>query len=187
MLLLAALFDWLNIGIGALGGVVFSILGFLLTYRSSWRNLLTRELTIQIKSDTAELHGDEFAMIKFAYSVNCTHDEELSINRMFIKLPRGLQSNTPPNATIGEMFFGDDGRYHLISKPLLFKFGIEDSYTLRDPVLMGYINEKKLTKIVVAMETNKYGTVASNKIILKNIRGKSTTDPTLKRLRKVSS
>ncbi len=163
----SSIIEWVNVIAGLASGVLVTAAAFLLSYRSSWRNVITREFTVKIKDNTKQITGEKVAMISFKYEINCTQGEEISITSMYLKLPNKIPGNVPPNATLGEMFFNHPGKFHLTETPIAFKFNKSDGFTIRDSRLMELINEGKFKKIILVVTTNRYGTICSNSLRIK--------------------
>ena len=158
--------DIINILLGITTGVVLSIVGFLLTHRFNWRNYLTKEFTIKIRESYKEKTGSNITKLVLVYDINCTMSDELSINYVYFKMPKNFRGNTPPNATMGEHFFGAMSRHYIQTIPTVFKYYKSSECIILNKDFLTEISKGKVNKFWLIVSTNKYGDVKSNCLIL---------------------
>ena len=161
--------DLISIFLSFLSGVLLTSISFLLTYRSGWRNRLTGEFTVKLKYNLKRVEGEKTIEITFKYEINCSTSDELSINYIYFKLPKGLAGNYGPNPTLLEVldvygrYYTKGGRYYIDRVNKLFKYYAGGDFSVNHPEILKQIDEKKMKQIQLVVNTSKYGDVKSNK------------------------
>lgn len=154
-----------NFLFGLLSGIVIAILTILLTYRFNWRNRLVKEFFVNLKLDFKKRDAGKLSRIKMNYEINSTIGEEISINYIFFKIPKSIKGNNKTNDTIGEKFF-QKGIFYIQRNDRVFKNYLSDSFEIADENLLMLIDQRRLRKIRIVVNTNKYGNVKSNRVKL---------------------
>ncbi len=152
-------FDLVKIGGGIIAGIFLSTVTFLLTYRNSWRNKLTKELTVSLKFNKKSTYGDS-PHLNLRYYINNTTGIELSINSAFLELPNGLPGNVGPNSTYGEMLFGK-GRYYIFKESKNMTHHLSDEFSIDNKDVLDSLVNRKVKKTRLILNTSRYGQVKS--------------------------
>lgn len=161
--------DVISIFLSFIGGVLITSISFLFTYRSGWRNKLTREFTVKLKYDLKRVEGEKTIEITFKYDVDCSTSDELSINYIYFKLPKGIAGNYGPNPILDEVldvygrYYTKGGRFYINRVNKLFKYHLGGDFCINHPEILKQIDEKKMKQIQLVVNTSKYGDVKSNK------------------------
>ena len=153
--------DLINIVIGVISGIFLSTVTFLLNYRNSWRNKLTKELTVKLRFDLKRTSGKSLTEISFRYDINNSNGNPLIINYAYLELPKKIKGNVGPNQTLGEMLF-ETGRYYLFNEPKEMTHNLSGEIKLSNAVILKELTNKRVKKLRMIVLTSRYGKVKSN-------------------------
>lgn len=152
-------------------GTAFGAIGFLLTYRSAWRNLITGEFKVRISPWLARTEGFDLTQYSIKVEFICSDSEEIQLIEMFFEFNKRGQGLAPQ----GQLIRGKD--YYNINN-YLWKSGQDaDSLSFTKyhnfnhklgQGMLAQVNTRTIRWIRLVVRTNKYGVVKSKKLKIKH-------------------
>ena len=160
------IFDLLDLIFSAIGGILLTSLAFLLTYRSPWRDYITGEFKVRLELDFISGHNNRVTSVRIRCEINCNSSDEFAINYIYLKLPKSVRGNYRGNSTLDEVLKGT-GHFYIGNEINNFKHSYWNIFDISNEIILNSINNNQLKKLILVVNSSKYGNVCSNKVKIK--------------------